>query len=206
MSCISNCFRLKLAPEHFLRPLTGYLPQIEKEALKNLSKRDDIVIKAADKGGAAVVWSRPLYIQEALRQLSDGRFYERLDRDPLKQYQNKVKVTVDGMISKNELPPLAKNLIVTTPQTSRFYLLPKIHKQNTPGRPIVSACNCPTENIAAFLDEVMSPLEYKCHASPKEHQYFRTCSSSTFMLVNARGNIFRFRATTVIKDMDVCCL
>ena len=57
------------------------------------------------------------------------------------------------MISKNELPPLAKNLIVTTLQTCRFYLLPKIHKQNTPGRPI-----CPTENIVAFLDEVMSPL------------------------------------------------
>jgi len=53
---------------------------------------------------------------------------------------------------------LAKNLFVTTPQTSRFYLLPKIHKQNTPGRPIVSACNCPTEIIAAFLHEVMSPL------------------------------------------------
>ena len=62
------------------------------------------------------------------------------------------------MISKNELPPLAKNRIVTTPQTSRFYLLPKIHKPGTPGGPIVSACNYLTENIAAFLDEVMLPL------------------------------------------------
>ena len=69
------------------------------------------------------------------------------------------------MISKNELPPLAKNLIVTTPQTSRFYLLPKIHKPDPPGRPIVSACNCPTESIAAFLDEVVVPcsiLNYLC--------------------------------------------
>ena len=134
------------------------LLQVEKEALRNLSKRDGIVIKPADKGGAVVVWSRPLYIQEALRHLSDGRFYERLDNDPLKQYQCKVKATVDDMISKDELPPSAKNLIVTTPATSRFYLLPKIHKPGNPGRPIVSACNCPTENIAAFLDEVMSPL------------------------------------------------
>ena len=52
------------------------LPQVEKEALKNLLKQDDIVIKPTDKGGAVVIWSRPLYIQEALRQLSDGRFYE----------------------------------------------------------------------------------------------------------------------------------
>jgi len=27
-----------------------------------------------------------------------------------------------------------------------------------PNRPIVSACSCPTENIAAFLDEITAPL------------------------------------------------
>ena len=46
----------------------------EKEALTRLSKRRDIVIKAAYKGGAVMVWSRPLYVAEANRQLSDGRF------------------------------------------------------------------------------------------------------------------------------------
>ena len=76
----------------------------------------------------------------------------------MKQYQKKVKATVDDLISKNELPPLAKNRIVGTPQTSRLYLLPKSHKPDNPGRPILSACNCPTGKIAAFLDEVMSPL------------------------------------------------
>ena len=34
----------------------------EKEILTRLSNRSDIVIKPADKGGAVVVWSRPLYI------------------------------------------------------------------------------------------------------------------------------------------------
>jgi len=41
---------------------------------------------------------------------------------------------------------------------SSFYLLPKIHKPGNPGRPIVSACSCPTENIAAFLEEITAPL------------------------------------------------
>ena len=31
------------------------------------------------------------------------------------------------------------------PQVGRFYLLPKIHKVNNPGRPIVSANGHPTE-------------------------------------------------------------
>ena len=172
---IDRCRRSVDALNFEARTSYSNLPQVEKEALKNLLKRDDIVIKPADKGGAVVIWSRPLYIQEALRQLSDGRFYERLDHDPLKEYQSKVKAKVDDMISRNELPPLAKNLIVTTPQTSRFYLLPKIHKPDNPGRPIVSACNCPTENIAAFLDEVMSPLGKLNHLCQGHYPRFGNC-------------------------------
>ena len=129
----------------------------EKQALLHHTKRDDVIIKPADKGGAVVVWSRPLYDAEAQRQLSDVRFYERLDHDPVKEYQQVIKSAVKQMIQANELPALAKNLILQTPRTSRFYLLPKIHKENNPGRPIVSACNCPTENIASYLDMVMSP-------------------------------------------------
>ena len=105
-----------------------------------------------------VVWKRDLYIQEANRQLSDNRFYQRLDADPIQQDQKIVKNTIKDMIASCELPPTAKHLVVTTPRTSRFYMLPKIHKPNNPGRPIVSACCCPTENISAYLDEVMAPF------------------------------------------------
>ena len=47
----------------------------EWSALKSLKKRKDIVIKAADKGGAAVVWRADLYQKEALQQLSETSFY-----------------------------------------------------------------------------------------------------------------------------------
>ena len=43
----------------------------ERAALENLSKRKDLIVKAADKGGALVVWRADLYQKEALRQLSD---------------------------------------------------------------------------------------------------------------------------------------
>ena len=73
-------------------------------------------------------------------------------------------------------PP--KNLILQTPRTLRFYLLPKIHKERNPGRPIVSACNYPTENIASYLDMVMSPLvcNLKTYVKDTDHalQTFRT--------------------------------
>ena len=47
----------------------------ERVALENLSKHWDIIVKAADKGGALVVWRANLYQKEALRQLSDTSFY-----------------------------------------------------------------------------------------------------------------------------------
>ena len=134
------------------------LTQEERTALQDLRQRNDIMIKPADKGGAVVVWKRDLYIQEANRQLSDDCFYQCLDADPIQQDQKIVKTTIKDMIASCELPPTAKHLVVTTPRTSRFYMLPKIHKPNNPGRPIVSACCCPTENISAYLDEVMAPF------------------------------------------------
>ena len=63
---IDRCRRSVGALNFEARLSYNNLPQVEKEALKNLLKRDDIVIKPADKGGAVVVWSRPLYIQEVI--------------------------------------------------------------------------------------------------------------------------------------------
>jgi hypothetical protein len=39
----------------------------------------------------------------------------------------------------------------------QFYLLPKIHKDGKPGRPIVSAIGHPTERISAFLHLHLRP-------------------------------------------------
>ena len=61
------------------------------------------------------------------------------------------------------MPATAANLIITIPRTWCIYLLPKIHKPNKPGRPIVSAYSncCPTELISSYLDKIMA-LIVKC--------------------------------------------
>ena len=58
--------------------------------------------------------------------------------------QKIVKDTIQ-LLTKQELPVTAKNLIFTTPRTSCIYFKPKIYKSDNPGHPIVSACSCPTE-------------------------------------------------------------
>ena len=175
---VDCCRRAVNALDFKTRTHEANLSPSEKQALLHITKRDDIIIKPADKGGAVVVSSWPLHDAEAHRQLYDGTFYERLNHDPIKEYPQVLKTAVEQIIQANALPASAKNLISQTPRTSRFYLLPKIHKENNPGRPIVSACNCPTENIASYLDMVMSPLvcNFETHVKDTNHalQIFRT--------------------------------
>ena len=116
----------------------------------NLSKRKDIFVKAADKGGALVVWRADLYQKEALRQLSDTSFYAKVEKDLTSTNQQIVKSTINDLIVKQELPVTATYLGIKTPRTSCIYFLPKIHKLNNPGRPIVSACSCPTKLISSY--------------------------------------------------------
>ena len=66
--------------------------------------------------------------------------------DPTRHDQKIVKDTIRDMIAMCDLPTTAQHLVVSTPCTSRFYTLPKIHKANNPGCSIVPACCCPTEN------------------------------------------------------------
>ena len=101
---IDHCRRSVNAVDFKARAQYNNLSTAEKEALTRLSKHRDIVIKAADKGGAVMVWSHPLHITKANCQLSNGRFYECLDHDPLKENQNVVKTTTTEMIRDNKLP------------------------------------------------------------------------------------------------------
>ena len=115
-----------------------------------LNKRNDLVIKAADKGGATVVWCTDLYQKEAIRQLSDPTFYNKVNKDVTSANQKIVKDTIQELITKQERPVTAENLIIaiTTPRISYIYFKPKIHKPKYPGRPIVSACSCLSELIS----------------------------------------------------------
>ena len=134
------------------------LTQTETLVLHNLSRRQDIIIKHADKGGAVVVWDRNLYVEECQRLLANSDHYTTIDSDPTAEYQQQVKDTIVAFISDNKLPPQARKLIVDEPCCSVFYCLPKIHKPNNPGCPIVSTINCPTSLISKFVDSICQPL------------------------------------------------
>src|SRR5665811_1130197 len=115
-------------------------------------------IKPADKGGAVVVWKKDLYLKEGLRQLEDINNYRKIQDNPTDSYQKEVYETLKKFCEQGDLDNKAMKLVVEDPRCSRFYMLPKIHKPNIPGRPIVSACSCPTMFVSAFVDYCLQPL------------------------------------------------
>ena len=131
---------------------------------ENLSKRKDLIVKAADKGGALVVWRADLYQKEALRQLSDTSFYAKVDKDLTSTNQQIVKSTINDLIVKQELP----------------------------GRPIVSECSCPTELISRYLDKIMAPIVRSLPSYVKDSQHFSASNFSRFQFPGRRQTYFHY--------------
>ena len=67
----------------------------EREAIKELFKREDTIITNADKGGAVVIVDRNDCIKEAERQLYDKDNYHILPQDPTSDNNKLVNQTID---------------------------------------------------------------------------------------------------------------
>ena len=134
----------------------------EREALNRLSNNKDIIIKPADKGGATVILNTSDYITEAMRQLSNEEYYEKVEKDLTSEHEQLINQCINNMIDNGELEKDTGQLLKSTDsRTPIFYMLPKIHKPNHPGRPVVSSINSHTEKLSAYVDEFLRPLAEK---------------------------------------------
>ena len=101
-----------------------------------------------------MIMNRTDYITEATRQLSDTKFYTKTQVDLTGAHINKITQTLSTLLRNYEIAQsVYRNLVPKDCKTPAFYFLPKIHKQNITGRPIISGNNSPTEKISAFVDE-----------------------------------------------------
>ena len=149
------------------------LTDAEKEAMLRLTKNNNIEIKSADKGGAIVVMNRNDYKQECLRQLRNKDHYARTGTDKTKEVAKQVAAYLRHCKKQKTIPEkVVDYLIPKDPRTAVFYTLPKIHKANNPGRPIISANECPTEKISQFVDFYLSPLAHQVPSYIKDTNHF----------------------------------
>ena len=175
----------------------GYknLNKQEDKALKDLMERTDIIICNADKGGAVVIMDVKDYMKEAERQLLDINFYKKLPENPTSMHAELINNAIEQLKNRNLIPEkVAQGLKVSNPRTPLFYLLPKIHKTNNPGRPVVSSINCHTEKISQFVDHHLQPLTKKLNSYVQD---------TTAFLHKLRNLPERLPKDTFLVTMDV---
>ena len=86
------CFALDIRTSKSANPTPA-----ERAALTELKNNGNITIKPADKGSAVVVMNTSDYIEEALRQLSDTKFYEKTTRNLTEQHTQEITKAVTEM-------------------------------------------------------------------------------------------------------------
>ena len=74
----------------------------------------------------------------------------------------------DGLI-KQEMKDI---LFRESLRTSNLYLLPKIHKADNPGRPIINSIRSIIETLSAYVDEILRKYSSKCLSYVKDTSHF----------------------------------
>ena len=130
------------------RKLESNLTNEEFKALDQLKKDNDIRILPADKGTIVVVLDTKDYHSKCKNLLSDTVTYKKLGtKDPTTKYKKELIMVLqelekEGGINRDEY----RKLYPTTESPPKFYGLPKVHKPDTPRRPIVSSIGSITYN------------------------------------------------------------
>ncbi len=181
MSSQPLALKVGMAKLHPQKTVPQNLSIRQHQALGNLSRNRDLVIKKADKGSTIVVLNKQDYVDKGLVHLSDQETYRELDSDTTKEVAESVVSTVramyqDGVIDKTTaeylLPP-------SQVRTQEMYFLTKLHKTPYSERPIVSGCNGPTEKVSAYMDHWLQPLARSLPSYIKDSKAFINIIEST---------------------------
>ena len=108
-----------------------------------------------------MVGDREDYIKEVEKQLGDSDVYEKV-LDDSEALISTIHRTIEKIRKRGDLKrETVKYFEVKDPKFARFYLLLKGHEllNNVPGRLVISNCGYYMENISAFLDFHLQPLE-----------------------------------------------
>ncbi|XP_064621108.1 uncharacterized protein LOC135483965 [Lineus longissimus] len=193
----TNEYHFDRIPLH--SPRSNNLTSAEREALTQLKAMPQIVIKPADKGSAVVIMNRQDYISEAERQLSNRTHYRPTTENLTDSHAANVTSFLKDMLQTGEITQkMFDYLAPVEPKTPEFYLLPKIHKGvlPPPGRPIMSANDCPTERISQLADHFLQPLVKTTKSYIKDTTHF-------LQTITALGEI---PAGTLLVTLDVTSL
>ena len=141
------------------RQLKTNLRKEEFTAIKQLKADKERIILTADKGIALVVMDRSDYIRKANELLQDPSTYKTIPSDPTNKLKNKLINKLKKIKNVTSMDDNTyRRMHPTGAVVPKFYGLPKIHKSNTPLRPIVSSIGSVTYGVAKELSRIIKPV------------------------------------------------
>jgi hypothetical protein len=158
------------------KPFPSNLSTKERQALKALQKRSDIIIKPCDKGAGICILTAQQYEQKCYELLNITRDYIRVCQDDTETTFKEANAILIhfvnlGIISKKEF----EGLTCYKPTTPLFYGLPKIHKEGCPLRPIVSQTTGPTKQLNRLADLILTKTEGQIRNLVGDTKTFLSC-------------------------------
>ena len=93
---------------------------------------------------------------------------------PREQFKKEIECTLNSDVAQRNISQEMKDILHNeNPRIVNFYLLPKIHKKNNLGRPIIISIGSLAKALSAFVDEMLRQYSKKVPSYIKK-DIFRT--------------------------------
>ncbi|XP_043943090.1 uncharacterized protein LOC122814881 [Protopterus annectens] len=133
----------------------------EREALLELERNEQIIVRPADKGGLIVVLDRDSYKNSISASLKNDSSYEIIGVEQVSGYISRVRMVLEGLFTNGMIDEkLLEYFLVHKPIIPILQGLPKVHKSvvNPPMRAIVSSRGWCTEPVSIFVEKHLRPV------------------------------------------------
>ena len=198
-----------IAPNYIHRKGPKLLRTLLK-AIRQLKKRDDIVITKLDKGSSVVGVGKEEYLRLlAEASIKDATKFRLVDPErptsrgrPPKHYHLLLR-------KEKELGPIVRRILPTSvadsvrPSGSRqahLYCLPKTHKKVSAMRPILSATESYNYALAKWLDVKLKPLSIIQHTLSDTFDFLNEIQQLSINNGDTRLEIFASNRANFVRD------
>ncbi|XP_072041086.1 uncharacterized protein [Amphiura filiformis] len=180
----------------------------ERKAIKDLKKAENIIILPADKGKSTVVLDKVEYEEKVTTMLDDKKTYEELPTDPTQKYKRKLVSVLSSLKKEGKISEVKyKQLYPTAENVPRLYCTPKIHKPNTPLRPIVDYTATIGYSTSRWLADILGGLVGKTQHHVKNSQHLSEELGKVIIeeedILNSHDVVSLFTNTPIDQVLDI---
>ena len=172
--------------------------------LKNLARDDNILILRPDKGNGIVLIDRTDYCSKMNDIISDRSKFKPMNDDCLKlifRLEDKLNRFLKNLKGLDVIDEnCASQMFTSGSQPGILYGLPKVHKDNYPLRPILSAIGTHSYKLAKFLVPLLSQITQNVYSLKDTFQFVHQITN----IVNAQDYIMAsFDVTSLFTNIPL---